>query len=200
MAGFAEIIAAAERLDIDVTLFLNSLRTPFTDCVWRFFSNTWVFLPLYLIILFFLFQRLGWKKTLIAIIAIAVTLVACDQLGNLVKNSVCRLRPCHNHDVMAQGLNILEDYGGKYGFFSAHAANTMGFAVCSYKCFSWNRHITFRRYLFFMVLWSFLVGISRVFVGKHFLGDVLAGFVAGWIIAEAVSWIAGKIAAGISRR
>ena len=30
-----------------------------------------------------------------------------------------------------------------------------------------------------MIFWATMVGISRIFVGRHYLGDVLAGFIIG---------------------
>ena len=62
-----------------------------------------------------------------------------------------------------------------YGFFSAHAANAMAFAVASAKFL--------KRGTLPLCLWAVLVGLSRIFVGKHFLGDVLIGFIVGAIFA-----------------
>lgn len=35
-----------------------------------------------------------------------------------------------------------------------------------------------------------MVGISRIFVGKHFLGDVLVGFIVGSLFAWAIASLA----------
>ncbi|MBR4826563.1 MAG: phosphatase PAP2 family protein, partial [Bacteroidales bacterium] len=115
--------------------------------------------------------------------------LACDQLGNLVKDAVARLRPCEDQDMLARGLRMLEGPGGLYGFYSAHAANAMGFAVCSKMGFSNDRSRRYRIYGICITLWALLVGISRVFVGKHFLGDVLAGFAVGLLFG----WLCGAL-------
>ena len=38
-----------------------------------------------------------------------------------------------------------------------------------------------------------MVALSRIFVGKHYLGDVLAGIVAGTLIGLACGFTARKI-------
>lgn len=200
MGGFAEIIASLEQADQQATLFINSLHSPASDAVWQFFSNRTVWIPLYLIVAFFLFQRLGIKKGLLAIFTIALTILAADQFSNLIKDYACRLRPCHNQSMLHSGLWMLEEKGGSYGFFSGHAANAMAFAICSYRCFNWHRHITFHVYGIVMGLWAVLVGLSRVFVGKHFLGDVIVGFAAGLVIAMIISGLAGLMARKPNRR
>ena len=44
-----------------------------------------------------------------------------------------------------------------------------------------------------MYTWAALVAISRVFVGKHYLGDVLAGAIIGAIAGYLFVTIAGVI-------
>lgn len=174
MEGIAQI-------DQQVTLAINSLHCSLSDAVWMFFSNREVWIPLYVVVAVFLFLRLGWKKATMAVVALALTIVACDQTANLLKFSVARLRPCHDGWMLERGLRALEEPGGLYGFFSAHAANAFGFAVCSAMAFSCagRRCRTFKWYQTLILLWAALLGASRIFVGKHYLGDVLVGTLVG---------------------
>lgn len=193
MAGFAEIVSRLSDLDSYLTLSVNSLSCPVSDFVWKTFSLVKVWIPLYLVVLFFLFRRLGWKRGLACLLALVLTVVACDQFANLVKDTVARLRPCHNPFMVENGLRILESKGGQYGFFSGHAANAMGFAVASSMLFRMDKSHRYGLYSCLIVLWAVLLGLSRVFVGKHYLGDVLVGFAAGSAIAFLISLIAVKI-------
>lgn len=187
MENLADLISS---VDANITLAINSVHSPATDFVWGAFSQVKVWIPLYAIVVFFLFRRLGWRKALVAVVAIALTILACDQFANLIKNSVCRLRPCHNQDMIDRGLRILEGKGGKYGFFSGHAANTMAFAIGSITMFRWDGKSRYRAYAAGITLWSLLVGASRIFVGKHYFGDVITGLIAGGLIALLISKLA----------
>ena len=163
------------QLDQHISLAINSCHSSFTDPIWMFFSDKFVWIPMYGILLTFGF---------------------CDQFSNLIKNAVGRLRPLCDDFMLANGLHILEE-GGGYGFFSAHAASSLGLAVSSY--------IGLRTYLIgrsgetpwwikayggWMFFWATMVGISRVFVGRHYLGDVLAGFIVGAAAGLAFSCLA----------
>ena len=185
MEGLAEI----DRLDRSVTLAINGLHSPVTDTIWQFFSNKEIWFVLYAAVIVSLFIRLGWKKALVVIGSCILCVLACDQIGNLVKETVARLRPCEDQFMLDQGLRMLEGPGGLYGFYSAHAANAMGFAICSIIGFRSDVTRSYKAYSIFIVIWAVLVGVSRVFVGKHFLGDVLAGFVAGLLFG----WLCGAL-------
>ena len=202
MEGASEItlIQYLHHVDQDITLAINSFSSPASDVFWQFFSKVAVWIPLYLIVIFFFFKRLGWKRALIALAACVLTLLCCDQFANLVKDSVQRLRPCWDLDMVDGGLNILEGKGGRYGFFSAHAANAMGFAVCSLKTFRNDSAYRYDRYAWGMLIWALLMGISRVFVGKHFLGDVLVGFVVGAAFGMILGGIACQLMERLNRR
>lgn len=165
--------------DQAVTLFINELHNPATDSMWMFFSDKLVWAPLYAIVIFFLFKRLGWRNGLIAILAAVLTFIACDQTSNLLKYSVARLRPCYSETMITGGLNILESRGNYFGFFSAHAANAFGFALCTSICLKWNTAHTCNAYVKGILIWAALVSISRIFVGKHYLGDITTGALIG---------------------
>ena len=193
-------IGFLEGLDQRISLAINSLNCPASDWIWTVFSGKLVWVPLYLLVAFFLIRRLGWKRGAVAIVAAILTIVACDQFANFTKVTFARLRPCHTPWMVDNGLRILEDKGGLYGFYSAHAANAMGFAVCTARCFRWDSSRRYNVYTVCLVIWAVLVGISRVFVGKHFFGDVLTGYFVGWAFATLISLLAGLIAGRLSRR
>lgn len=184
-------------LDRSITLAINGLHCEIGDLVWLYFSDTKIWVPFYLAILIFLFLRLGWKKTLIAIVAIIITIVACDQIANIFKNGVERLRPCYDSDMLARGLHSLESRGGYFGFFSSHASNAFGLATCTLFCLKNDKSHQYVKYGWLMYVWAFFVSISRVFVGKHFFGDVFTGAICGlclgYVLALCASYFINKV-------
>lgn len=188
MESAAQVIGdAVVRADQAATLWINSFHTPFTDSVWIFFSKVEVWIPLYALVAFFLFRRLGWKRALVAITAIALTAVCSDQTANLFKDWICRLRPSHDPWMLAHGLYLPYDAGGQYGFFSGHAANTFGFAASTLAVFRSDEGHSYKAYGWAIFIWAFLVSLSRIFLGRHFLGDILVGaavgMLLGWLFA-----------------
>ena len=164
--------------DRHITLAFNQLSSPVSDWIGMLFSNREVWFVLYAVVAVMLVVRLGWKRGLGAIVCISLTIVVCDQGGNFVKSAVARFRPCWDSWMVQNGLNMLEGRGDYYGFYSAHAANAMGFAAGSTGCFRWNGGKC-RAYSIGICIWALLVGFSRVFVGRHFFGDVTVGFFVG---------------------
>ena len=185
-------------LDQQITLTINSWNSAFTDPIWAFLSMKLVWVPLYAAILALIIWKLGWKKGGILILSTVLTIVFCDQFANLIKHSVARIRPLHDEFMVNNGLNILE-LGGGYSFFSAHAANSFGLAACTWiglkRClinrsensstdrrsseFTEKNAKLLKFYGWFMFTWASLVAISRIFVGKHYLGDVIVGTIVG---------------------
>jgi len=168
-----------EQLDRVLTLAINSVHTPLLDELWVFFSERSVWIPLYAAVLIALYVRLGWKKATAALLCMVLTIVACDQTGNLFKFGFERLRPCFDPWMMEHGVRQLEDGWGLYGFFSAHAANAFGFAVSSLYAFEKRNTSLYNSYAVLILLWAALLSASRIFVGKHFFGDVLVGMAVG---------------------
>ena len=175
-------------LDQQVTLIINSWHTPLTDPVWAFISMIPVWIPMYVAIVALLIWRLGWKKGLIMTLAALATFGFCDQSSNIVKDLVGRVRPAFDEFMLANGVNILEHGGRSFSFFSAHAANAFGMAVCTIiglkldtrlfpagqKPNPWGR-----AYVIWILVWASLVAISRIFVARHYLGDVIVGTIVG---------------------
>lgn len=185
------------RLDQKVTLVINDMDSTVTDSIWQFFSNIPVWIPMYAVIIAALIWRLGWKKGLIMTAAAVLTFAFCDQFSNLIKDLVGRVRPLNDSYMLENGLNVLEKGSSSFSFFSAHAANAFGLATSTFIGFRLDTRLKFRGYAAWMYSWASMVAISRVFVGKHYLGDVIAGAIigtaAGLLFGAAARYIAEKI-------
>lgn len=165
--------------DQTLTLALNGAHTPWLDPVMVFFSKVYVWVPLYLATIILLFCRLSWRKALIGSLMLIAAFAFTDIFTHWLKEHVfLRLRPCE--DPALSGLiHLLEKHGSLYGFPSGHAANTFGFAAAS----AW---LLKRKWWTIPIFcWAALVSYSRIYVGKHFLGDVLGGTMFGLLAAGA---------------
>ena len=186
-------------LDQQITLTINSWNSAFTDPIWTFLSLKLVWAPLYAAIIALLIWKLGWKKGLIVVGGVLLTIGFCDQFANLIKHATARIRPVNDEWMVAHGLNILE-WGGGFSFFSAHAANSFGIAGSSWlglkNCLigNTNDQKICKYYAIIMFTWAALVGISRIFVGKHYLGDVIVGTIVGILGGLFFGWLSSKIA------
>ena len=168
---------------------INSWHSSITDPIWQFFSDKIVWIPMYAAIVALLIWRLGWKKGLIAIAGVLLTFGFCDQFSNVIKYAVCRIRPVNDEFMVAQGLHILET-GGGYGFFSAHAANSFGLAASTYLGIRMDKRLKWKGYAAWMFFWAGMVAMSRVFVGKHYFGDILVGSIVGLAAGFAFGYLA----------
>ena len=166
------------RFDQDLTLKINSWNSSISDPFWEFMSDIPVWIPMYLLIVLYIIWRLGWKKGLIVVAGALLTFGFCDQFSNIIKEAVARLRPLNDEYMIANGLHILEK-GGKYGFFSAHSANAFGLATSTLTGLRIDKRLKYRGYAAWMYSWATLVAVSRIFVGKHYLGDCLGGIIVG---------------------
>ena len=198
MEGFWQEIHKADQL---VTLEINSWDSPITDPIWQFFSDKLVWAPMYAAIIALLVWKLGWKRGLLVLAGALLTFGFCDQFSNLVKHAVERIRPLHDEFMVSNGLNILEK-GGGFSFFSAHSANSFGLAfstflgmkLCLRDSGSTITPQWLKAYGIWMFFWAAMVAVSRIFVGKHYLGDVIVGIIVGSLAGIAFGWLASFIA------
>lgn len=180
-------IRTLESADQAVTLEINSMHSPFTDHMWALFSDRELWYPLYVAIAAFLVWKLGWKRGLVVILGVVLTILACDQFSNLIKDAVARLRPSSDQGMLARGLHVIERPSRSFSFFSAHSANAMGLASCTFTALRSLMRVRFLGYGVLMYVWGGLVSVSRVFVGKHFLGDVLVGVTVGIVFGVLIA-------------
>lgn len=169
-----------EHLDQQLFLFLNSINNPFWDQVMHAISGKLIWAPLYLAILIYLGFRYK-RKFLIIILFIILAVTLADQVSvQVFKNTVQRLRPCHEPALQGMIHLFKGECGGKYGFVSSHATNSFNVALLSLM------FIKKRWYTISIILWASIIGYSRIYLGVHYPGDVICGSLVGAFIGWGV--------------
>ena len=173
-----------KQLDWDATLFLNDWGNDAVDLFFNVMTHKLYAIPLYLFVLYILYKKLGTRNLVIALIAISLLITCSDQLASFFKDSMERFRPFR--EPALEGLiSKVGKSGGTYGFYSGHASSAVALAT-----FLWfilkRKHKTVG---IVMIIWAVLVAYSRVYLGVHYLGDVLMGAFMGLILGLIFAWL-----------
>ncbi len=122
-------------------------------------------------------------------LAIAIALISVDRTSDIgeevlmaifwativgqitIKSIIRRKRPCHTY----KDVNMLVSIPTDFSFPSGHTSSSFACAIVLFQ-FSITIGII-------ALLFSILMGISRVYLFVHYLSDVIAGAILGIIIA-----------------
>ncbi|MDR0769573.1 MAG: phosphatase PAP2 family protein [Dysgonamonadaceae bacterium] len=158
--------------DTDLFLLLNSLHTDFFDTLMWYASATRTWIPLYLLMLLWMYRKLGWRRFLLMALGLALCVLLADRISSGVfKPLFARLRPTH---ALGDMVHVVREYrGGRYGFLSSHAANMFAIAVYSL--------LVMRRTYFtvFMLIFALFVSYTRIYLGVHYPLDIICGGLLG---------------------
>ncbi|HCZ20212.1 MAG TPA: phospholipid phosphatase [Porphyromonadaceae bacterium] len=164
-------------LDRSLLLFFNQGHTLYWDQVMWIYTGKLVWIPLILSMIYVAFRCGGWREGVWFVLVAGLVALLCDQFSS----SVCkpffeRYRPARDPDFSSM-VTIVNGYrGGMFGFFSSHAANAAGIVVYT--------ALIFRNKLYAAtaVLWALLTCYSRMYLGVHYPGDILAGLLWGTLM------------------
>lgn len=164
-------------MDAAITLWFNNMGQPWLDPIVMALTHPLAWMPLYVLLLCVMWRQMGWPRMAFVLMFVGLCVLAADQFASgLCKPLFHRLRP--THEPALEGLvRVVNEYrGGQYGFISSHAANTAAIATLL--------GLMLRRRWVSIVL-TLYVGINswtRLYLGVHYFGDIMAGLTAGILI------------------
>jgi undecaprenyl-diphosphatase len=166
------------QIDADLLLWINGHHAPWADTLMWTISRATTWIPLYALLVYLLWHRFGWRRTIVYFLAFVIAIGLSDYISSgLIKPLVCRLRPTHE-PLLQPFIHLVNGYtGGLYGFVSSHAANTAACALL-FSLFYRDRLMTA-----VMTLYVLLNCYSRMYLGVHYPGDILCGLIVGCAIS-----------------
>ena len=162
--------------DQQVFLYLNNLGSSSFDQFWILLSETWIWIPLYIIFLYLLYKNFQLRSLLFILIFIAIGVTVSDQLAGIFKTGISRFRPCH--DPVLDGLMRKVKCGRQFGFYSGHASNT--FFIATFMSILLRKKYKFLSII--LLIWATIVSYSRIYLGVHFPLDIIMGALMGFFL------------------
>ena len=165
-------------LDKSLLLFLNGSDSLFLDGFFLALTETTTWIPLFLSMLYVVIKNNNARRCLILLGLTALLVVATDQFSSgFCKPFFHRFRPSQEPSLDGF-VDMANSYKGSlYGFISGHATNT--FAIATYFSLIFRN----RRTSIILFIWAMMSSYSRIYLGLHYPGDILAGLLAGSLIA-----------------
>ncbi|RZJ71416.1 phosphatase PAP2 family protein [Flavobacterium sp.] len=170
-------------LDRDLFVWLNSLGSDTYDGFWLAITKFWSWIPIFAIIFYLVFKRLGWRHALLILGCIALLITITDQTTNhIFKNVFQRLRPGNNPEI-ADLIRAVQKRSS-FSFISGHASNSMAVAFFCYRVLH-----PYIKYMGFFFLWPLIFAYSRIYLGLHYPGDILAGYTWGILMGFLMTYL-----------
>ncbi len=171
----------------DYSLFqwLNFDGGALMDFIMELVSGKITWAPLYLVLIFLVYRKCGWRNLILFVLCVALAVGLSDIVAGIFKHTgplkhlwgsfPVRLRPMHTAEL--EGLIHKLGGGGKYGTVSAHAATTLSIAILASLVLR-SRPLTVA-----LAIWVVAVSYSRIYLAFHFPQDILLGWVTGGVCA-----------------
>ena len=183
--------------DLPLFLWLNVDGPAPIDSLMLLVSTPIVWAWLYLLILYMVWRKAGWRGLVLMLLAAAAAVVLSDMIAGIFKHTgllknlwaefPARLRPMYTPELDGLVSNVLKK-GGQYGTVSGHAATMMSMAVIAIPT------ICRRWFTWLMCCVVALVCYSRIYLGYHFPVDIALGLMTG-LVSGGVAYLAMRAVA-----
>lgn len=164
----------------DIFLWLNSPHTLYLDSLMYLISAKGCWLAVIIGMIYWICRKRTIYEAIYFILFIILMITFSDQISSsIAKPFFARVRPSYHPYTADLVKTAFGDKGWGYGFFSGHASNFFAIAMFTSLAF---RKRSYSIIVFFLV---FLVAYSRIYLGKHFISDVVVGILfglfSGWL-------------------
>jgi undecaprenyl-diphosphatase len=172
----------------DFFFFLNGSDSIVWDNFFFIYTQPWTWLFFYSCFLWVFIYKKDWKEIVCVVVAVALLFLLTDRISSgFFKPFFHRFRPTHHPDFLDQVKTVFGYRSGFYGFISGHAANAFGFATFCALIFR-NKIFTCTIFLF-----AILNAYSRIYIGVHFISDIVAGAFVGMLIAGIIYLLYNRV-------
>ena len=171
-------------IDYPLFLWLNFDGGAVMDKAMLLASTPAVWAWLYVIILYMVWRKNGWRGIIIFLVAAALAVTLSDMISgifkhtgvlkNLLPSFPARLRPMYTPELEGMVSNILRQ-GGQYGTVSGHAATMVSMAVLAIPA------VGRRWFTVLMTAVVLVICYSRIYLAYHFPIDIALGAVTGLV-------------------
>lgn len=178
--------------DHPLFLWLNVDGPAPIDSLMLLVSTPIVWAWLYLLILYMVWRKAGWRGLVLMLLAAVAAVVLSDMIAGIFKHTgllknlwaefPARLRPMYTPELDGLVSNVLKK-GGQYGTVSGHAATMMAMATIAIPT------ICRRWFTWLMCCVVALVCYSRIYLGYHFPVDIALGLMTG-LVSGGVAYLA----------
>ncbi|WP_310397841.1 phosphatase PAP2 family protein [Hymenobacter sp.] len=179
------ILHYLQAFDRQVLLAINRTHTPVLDAVMVFASNRLVWFPAYALLVAGLVYWFRRRVLLLLPLLIVAVSLADSITSRIFKPFFARPRPCHD-PALAGLLHLPGGCGGQFGFLSSHAANSFALATFLLLVLPAGRFRFLKTGVF---CWAALLSYSRLYLGAHYLTDVVGGAAIGGLLAAVAAAI-----------
>lgn len=176
--------------DYPLFLWLNFDGGAVMDRIMLLASTPAVWIWLYLLILYIVWRKNGWRGVVFFLVAASVAVVLGDMISGMFKHTgllknlwasfPARLRPMYTPEL--EGLVHVIKEGGRYGTVSGHAATMTAITMLAISA------VERRWFTWLMLSVLLIVCYSRIYLAYHFPVDIGLGMVTG-LVAGAVGLI-----------
>jgi len=183
-------------LDKQLLLWFNGSESLFLDGLVKTLTTATTWIPLYLALFYMVLKNNdNIRKVLLVLACVGLCVFFAGSLNDLfIKPAVARWRPSRDTDI-AMLVDVVNGYrGGRYGFFSSHAANTFSIAIF-FVLLVRSRVLSIT-----LIFWSLLNCWTRLYLGVHFPGDILCGLLWGGFVGTAFWYLHHRVYRLISHK